>query len=258
MKYDRTPGLTALRHIEHGFFGRRGGVSSGAFESLNVSLRNDDDRMAAIENRRRIAECMGVGVEELAVARQVHGIDCRHVTRSWGTGTPEEADALVTDRPGIALGVTTADCVPVLLVEPIACVIAAVHAGWRGALAGVTDSTLEAMAALGAAPERVIAAIGPCIARASYEVGDEVRRQFIEQASGNQAFFVRSDRAARYRLDLRGYLEWRLHDQGAGKVEHVQRDTYAEKDDFFSYRRTTHEGGGPFGLQLSVICLRPS
>ena len=258
MKVDRASQLSALEGIAHGFFGRRGGVSDGPFTSLNVSLRNADDRAHALENRRRIAASFGADPEDLAAARQVHGIHVHRVERAWGSGEPVEADALMTTIPGIVLGVTTADCGPILLADPGVPVVAAVHAGWRGALDGIVEAVVAHMVTAGASTYTIVAAVGPCSARRSYEVG----REFLDRFATSDPSFVRhfdvpadGDTAGTLHFDLSGFLEARLRAAGLGRVERIERDTYALADDFFSFRRTTHQGGGPFGLQLSAIVI---
>ncbi|MEZ5823928.1 MAG: peptidoglycan editing factor PgeF [Geminicoccaceae bacterium] len=255
MMFDRATGLDSLAHVRHGFFGRSGGVSEGPFASLNVSLRNADLRERALENRHRIAARFGKSAEDLSIARQVHGTDCVRLDRSLGPDGSVEADALMTTTPGVILGVTTADCAPILFADRESRVIAAAHAGWGGALRGVSDATVKAMVGAGASRERIIAAIGPCIASASYEIGEEFEAAFLADDTANGRFF--SDHGQSRHFDLRAYLTERLRQAGIGEVLHVERDTYAEPEQFFSYRRTTHEGGGPFGLQVSAIMLLP-
>ncbi|MCB9943845.1 MAG: peptidoglycan editing factor PgeF [Geminicoccaceae bacterium] len=253
MIFDEAAPLKAVGHVRHGFFGRRGGVGEGPFGTLNVSLRNADRREAAVENRTRVAAALGERVQALSIARQVHGTGCVALEEPLGLDGTVEADALVTDRPGIALGVTTADCGPILFADLDHHVIGAAHAGWRGALAGITASTLDAMERLGADRRRIVAVIGPCIAVESYEVGPEMERAFIDAGPVHSRHF--RDVAGRRHFDLRGYLAARLKREHVAHIGHVARDTYAERDMFFSFRRTTHEGGGPFGLQVSAIAL---
>ena len=247
--------LDAISSIRHGFFGRTGGVSAGPFGSLNVGIRNADEKANVAENRRRIAEYLDEGTSPISTVRQVHGAHCAILDRSIGANLDLEADALVTKTPSVALGVTTADCAPILFADPTASVIGAAHAGWRGALSGITRATIASMEELGARPSHMIAAIGPCIAQQSYEVGDELQGAFLKDEPGNRRYFSTLD--GRLSFDLRGYLTDRLKAEGVGRVTHVAKDTYADKQGFFSYRRTTHEGGGSFGLQLSAILICP-
>ncbi len=249
--------LLALPGIRHGFFGRPGGVSEGVFASLNVGLRSGDERARVLENRSRAAAALGASLEHLCIARQVHGVTCLRVDTAWEPSAPPEADALVTTRPGILLGVTSADCAPVLLADPEAGVVAAAHAGWRGALAGVLEAVVEGMIAAGAAPGRICAVVGPCIGRRSYEVGPDLRARFLEEDPQSEPFFLEAAGSGRPRFDLEGYCVYRLGRAGVGRVQAVGRDTCAEAELFFSFRRTTLSGGGPFGLQLSAIRLDP-
>ncbi len=249
--------LLALPGIRHGFFGRPGGVSEGPFASLNVGLRSGDERARVLENRGRAAAALGASLERLCVARQVHGTTCLRVEAPWDPLAPPEADALVTTRPDILLGVTSADCAPVLLADPEAGVVGAAHAGWRGALAGVLEAVVEGMVAAGAEPGRARAVVGPCIGRRSYEVGPDLLVRFLEEDPESEPFFSEVAGSGRPRFDLEGYCVHRLGRAGIGRVQAVGRDTCAEADLFFSFRRTTLSGGGPFGLQLSAIRLDP-
>ena len=188
------------------------------------------------------------------MARQVHGRACLRVEAPWAADRPPEADGLVTTRPDVLLGVTSADCAPVLFAEPKAGVVGAAHAGWRGALSGVLEAVVESMVEAGADPARIVAVVGPCIGRRSYEVGPEFRTRFLEADPGSERFFLEGA-SGRPRFDLEGYCLSRLARAGVLRVQGVGRDTCAEARLFFSYRRTTLTGGGPFGLQLSAIRL---
>jgi YfiH family protein len=247
--------LLAVPGIRHGFFGRPGGVSEGVWASLNVGLRSGDARERVLENRARAAAALGSPLERLCVARQVHGTHCLQVAEPWPPDRPPEADALVTTRPDLLLGVTSADCAPVLLADVEAGVVGAAHAGWRGALDGVLEAVVEGMSAAGAEPGRIRAVVGPCIGRRSYEVGLEFRDRFLERDPASEPFFLDPGEGGRPRFDLEGYCCARLARAGVARVQAVGRDTCAEPDLFFSYRRTTLAGGGPFGLQLSAIRL---
>jgi YfiH family protein len=243
----------ALGDIAHGLLGRRGGVSTGDLAGLNVGYGSSDDRGAIDENRRRaIAAVLPDAV--LATVHQVHSSDAVYVERPWAQNGRPRADAMVTDRPNLLLGILTADCAPVLLADAEAGVIGAAHAGWRGALAGVTDSAVAAMEARGAQRERICAAVGPCITQLSYEVGDDFRRQFVEQEPGSERFFVESA-LGKPHFDLPGYVVHRLLAAAVGQVDVVQVDTYAEPDRFYSYRRATHRGESDYGRQVSLIGL---
>ena len=242
-----------LRDTPHAFFGRLGGVSTGACAGLNAGLGSDDDPAAIAENRRRAADAVLPGAVLVGVY-QVHGAAVATVREPWSDAERPHADALVTDRPGVLLGILTADCAPVLFADAQAGVVGAAHAGWKGALAGVTDATLAAMVALGARRERIAAAIGPCIARVSYEVDDAFLRRFAEADPANERFFA-DGRAGRQRFDLEAYLAHRLADAGVRQVEALGLDTYADRTRFFSYRRATHDQEPTYGRQISLIGL---
>ena len=238
---------------QHGFFGRVGGVSSGVVASLNCGLGSDDDPASVAENRRRVADAVAPGAP-LVGLWQVHGRAVATVTEPWPDDERPQADALVTDRPGVALAILTADCAPVLFEDRVAGVIGAAHAGWKGALAGVTDATLDAMAALGADRARVVAAIGPCIAQASYEVDDAFRACFAAADPANDQFF-RDARPGHPHFDLDGYVVARLAAAGVARVEALGLDTLADEARWFSYRRATLTGEADYGRQASVIAL---
>jgi YfiH family protein len=240
----------------HGFFGRDGGVSEGPWASLNMSLSTGDDPARVLENRRRAAATLGAPGEALLIARQVHGTTCVVAEFPWAPDAAPEADAIVTRMPGIVIGVTSADCAPVLLADPEAGVIGAAHAGWRGALDGIVDAVVGTMAALGADLARTVAVVGPCIARAAYEVGPEFRERFLQDDPASEAFFLEPRHGGRPRFDLEAYVTARLARAGVGRVQALGVDTCSDPARFFSFRRTTREGGGPFGTQLSAIARR--
>lgn len=242
-----------LDGIPHGFLGRRGGVSQGLHAWLNVGWGSDDDRAAIAENRRRAVEAVLPGAA-LVTVHQVHSPDVVTVTEPWRDGERPKADALVTDRPGLLLGVLTADCAPVLLADRDAGVIGAAHAGWKGALGGVCEAAVAAMEALGAQPERIAAAIGPCIARASYEVDEEFKDRFLHEDVENHWFFDHSA-PGHFQFDLECYVARRLTKAGVGRIERLGLDTYADEARFFSYRRATHRGEPGYGRQIALIGL---
>ncbi|MGF1562633.1 MAG: peptidoglycan editing factor PgeF [Geminicoccaceae bacterium] len=241
--------------VGHGFFTRQGGVCDGPFASLHAGLSHADAMDGVRENRRRIAAHFDQPMAHLVSCRQVHGVDVVSVNDPWHLEDVPDADGLVTDRADIVLGVVTADCAPVLFVDAEAGVIGACHAGWRGALAGVAEATLDAMRAHGASLANLSAGIGPCIAQSSYEVGPEFEQAFLDADPTYSRFFVRPAPDARARFDLRGFLQDRLLRYGLSRIEVAAHDTYAQSELFFSNRRTTHQGGGPYGLQLSAITL---
>lgn len=244
-----------LDGVAHGFLGRRGGVSVGAMAGLNVGLGSDDDPVAVAENRRRAVDAVLPGAR-LATLYQIHSAEAVTILQPYDDTQRPHADALVTDRPGLLLGILTADCAPVLLADREAGVVGAAHAGWRGAISGVTDATVAAMEALGAQPQRIVAAVGPCIARASYEVDEAFLRRFAAEEPANERFFA-DGRDGRYQFDLEAYVAHRLADAGVGRVETLGLDTYADADRFYSYRRATHRGEPDYGRQISVIGLAP-
>lgn len=252
-----TPFVTAapLADIPHGFFGRRGGVSSGELASLNCGLGSGDDPALIAENRRRVADAVLSG-GTLTGVYQVHGNRCVIVDDKSDLTARPEADALATRTPGIILGILTADCVPVLFADREAGVIGAAHAGWKGALAGVTDATLTAMESLGADRANIAAAIGPCIGRASYEVDDGFVQRFTADDPANERFFAAA-KPGHAMFDIAAYVAARLASAGVTRIAIGGQDTYAEAEDYFSYRRACHKGENSYGRQMSVIGLKP-
>ncbi len=256
------PNLSAQPGIGHGFFGRTGGVSTGIFASLNCGPGSGDPRPNVLENRRRVADALGA--PSLVTLGQIHSPTVLTVTKPWRIGEmPQDdprhiplGDAMVTDRPGIALGILTADCAPVLFADAEAGVIGAAHAGWKGALGGVLEATLDAMAALGARRERIAAAIGPCISQPNYEVGPEFEARFVAAEARHARFFGPSDRAGHFRFDLEGFVADRLGQAGVDNIDARGACTYARAGDFFSFRRATHAKEPDYGREISAIVLR--
>lgn len=242
-----------LKGVRHGFIGRRGGVSGGVHGGLNVGLGSDDDRAAVHENRRRAVAAVAPDAA-LVTLHQVHSPDCLVATAPWPDDTRPHADAVVTDRPGLVLGILTADCAPVLLADPTAGVIGAAHAGWKGAFGGVIAATVTRMEELGADRARIAAAIGPCIARASYEVDTGFAARFEAADPANERFFA-AGRPEHLQFDLEAYVVWRLAEAGVTRVDALGLDTYADEVRFFSYRRATHRGEPDYGRQISLIAL---
>jgi YfiH family protein len=243
----------ALGDMPHGFLGRRGGVATGALSGLNVGVGSNDER-AAIERNRALAISALLPGADLATVHQVHSAEAVRVDRPWPQDQRPHADAMVTDLPNVLLGILTADCAPVLFADRRAAVIGAAHAGWRGALAGVTDSTIAAMERLGAKRETIHAAVGPCIAQQSYEVDEAFRARFVASDAGNDRFFA-AGAAGKPRFDLEAYVVHRLVAAGIDEVEALNLDTYTAPDRFYSYRRATHAGEADYGRQLSAIAL---
>jgi len=248
--------LAGLDGVQHRFFTRRGGVSAGLYSSLNCGYGSGDGPDNVRENRRRAAASFELAETELLTMHQIHSTDVLTVAdRRWTSPGAPKADAMVTDRPGVALGVLAADCAPVLLADARAGVIGAAHAGWKGALAGIVDATIAAMERLGAQRERLQAAIGPCIGRESYEVGPEFPAPFLAQDDANAVFFRAAPRAGHFLFDLAGYLAHRLALAGVS-ASATGHDTLRASDDFFSYRRNTLEGVRDYGRGLSAIALK--
>ncbi|MFC4352757.1 peptidoglycan editing factor PgeF [Fodinicurvata halophila] len=246
--------LSAEPRIAHGFFTRRGGVSEGIYTSLNCGLGSQDNPDAVAENRARAATQLGVLPEHLLTCYQFHSTEVLEVSGPWDSNGPRRADGLVTTTPGLALGILTADCLPVLLADSQAGVVGAAHAGWKGALGGVLEATLSAMQRLGAETDRITAATGPAISVESYEVGPEFRDRFLQDSAEYDRFFVPGSNG-RPHFDLKGFAHARLHAAGVRQVEMLPQDTCSAEDDFFSYRRACHRGEQDYGRGLSAICL---
>ena len=240
----------ALAGIPHGFLGRRGGVSTGIHAGLNVGLGSDDDRAAIHENRRRAVAAVKPGAT-LATVHQVHSAIAVVAEAFPDDGRPQ-ADALVTDRPDLLLGVLAADCVPILFADAAAGVVGAAHSGWKGAIGGVALATVEAMERLGADRGRIAAAVGPCIGRASYEVDDGFLARFAADDPENERFFL-AGRPGHHQFDIEAYVVSRLAAAGVRRIEALGLDTYPAEDRFFSYRRATHRGEPGYGRQISLI-----
>jgi YfiH family protein len=244
---------SALGGIPHGFLGRRGGVSLGVVEGLNVGWGAEDHPEAVRENRRRAVYAVAPGAR-LVTLHQTHSPDALYVTEPFPDDARPRADAMVTDRPGLLLGILTADCAPVLFADREAGVIGAAHAGWKGAFSGVVEATVAEMERRGADRSRIAAAAGPCIARRSYEVDDAFLRRFVEADAENERFFGAS-REGHHRFDLEGFVLSRLAEAGLSRVEALGQDTYSQPDLFFSYRRATHLAEPTYGRQISLIAL---
>lgn len=242
-----------LGALPHAFLGREGGVSTGIHAGLNVGLGSDDDRAAIAENRRRAVDAVLPGAG-LVTLHQVHSANAVIVEAPFADEARPRADALVTNRPGLLLGILTADCAPILFADEVAGVVGAAHAGWKGAIGGVTDATIMAMEKLGADRSRIVAAIGPCIARASYEVDEAFLVRFCEADPENERFFV-DGKAGHHQFDLEGYVAARLARAGIARIEALGLDTYADEARFFSYRRATHRGEPGYGREISLIGL---
>jgi polyphenol oxidase len=247
--------LSAVGGARHAFFTRHGGVSDGDYASLNCGLGSGDAPERVYENRRRALARFGLPPAALVTGYQVHSARVAIVDAPWSDDARPQVDGLATRVPGVALGILTADCAPVLFADAEAGVIGAAHAGWRGAFDGVLEATVAAMERLGGAAGRIVAAVGPCIRQASYEVGPEFRETFVSADPATADLFIASERPDHHRFDLPGYVGHRLR-PAIGAVEILAHDTCADADAFFSYRRMTLTGGGDYGRLLSAIALR--
>jgi YfiH family protein len=242
--------------VRHAFFTRRGGVSAGLYESLNCGFGSGDNPEKVARNRRIAIEQLGLPSDRLVTCYQIHSATAMIVEAPWLPEAAPKADGLVTRVPDLALGILTADCAPILFHDPLAKIIGAAHGGWRGALGGIVEATLGQMEAIGAVRGCIRAAIGPCIGRASYEVGAEFPQQFLAEDPASGTFFKPASRAGHFMFDLPGYIEHRLARAGVSLVERASRDTVAEED-FFSYRRSCLLGEAAYGRGLSAIVLTP-
>jgi YfiH family protein len=244
--------LSALPGIRHAFFTREGGVSDGLYATLNGGQGSDDRPENVAENRARMAARLGVPPDRFITAYQIHSPDVVVAEAPWTSETRPRADAIVTRVPDLAIGISTADCGPVLFADPAARVVGAAHAGWKGALTGVLEATIAAMETLGGARARIQAAIGPMIRQPSYEVGPELVARFRSADADSAAFFLAAPRAGHAMFDLSGYIAARLARAGITAVEDLTVCTYSDPR-FFSYRRTTHRAEPDFGRHINAI-----
>jgi YfiH family protein len=246
--------LSAVPGLGHAFFSRAGGVSGGIYESLNGGISSQDDASKVTENRRRMAAQLGVEPRRFLTAFQIHSPDVAVATGPWDTASRPRADAIVTATENLAIGVTAADCGPVLFVDPDARVIGAAHAGWKGALTGVLESTVKAMEQLGAERAGIVAAIGPLIRQPSYEVGAEFVERFVGADASNARFFIPASRQNHAMFDLAGFIRMRLENAGVLMIDDTGIDTYSDQR-FFSYRRSVHRGEPDYGRHVHAIVL---
>jgi YfiH family protein len=249
-----SPLLSAIPGLRHAFFTRDGGVSDGIYGSLNGGLGSDDDPAHVAENRRRMAEAMDVSPERFLSVWQIHSPDALAVSGPWDGAARPRADAMVTRTEGLAIGVTAADCGPILLVDPNARVIGAAHAGWKGALTGIVESTIAAMEKLGAERSGIVAAIGPLICQHSYEVGSEFVERFIEADAEHALFFIPAARENHAMFDLAGFIRMRLENAGVLMIDDIGVDTYSDER-FYSYRRSVHRKEPDYGRHVHAIAL---
>ena len=247
--------LASFDGVRHGFFTRQGGVSSGLYASLNCGPGSRDDAANVTENRARVAKLLGAKPGGLVTVFQKHSADAVIAKKPWSPDKTPEADAIVTAKPGLAIGVLTADCAPVLFCDGAARVIGAAHAGWRGALSGVVEATVEAMRTLGARPERITAVIGPAISQKAYEVGSDFVERFVAEEPESSAFFITDEGSGEPHFDLPAYVGERLARAGVGAIADLGLCTYCEETRLFSYRRSQHHGEDDYGRQISAILL---
>ncbi len=245
----------ALTGIRHAFFTREGGVSGGLYSSLNGGVGSRDSLDHVAENRARMAAALAVHPDCLLTAYQIHSPSVVIADAPWTTAERPRADAIVTRKPGLAIGVSTADCGPILFADPRAGVVGAAHAGWRGALAGVAEATIEAMEQLGAARDQIRAALGPMIRQESYEVGPDLIERFAAEDAGSDRFFAPAARYGQAQFDLSGYIASRLTRAGIRQIEDVGLCTYADPARFFSFRRSTHRAEADYGRHINAIAL---
>lgn len=250
------PLLSKLPGIDHGFFTREGGVSEDAFASLNCGYGSGDNAAHVEKNRFFVARTLGVPAANLSTAYQTHSAAAIIVDKPLPIVKGPEADALVTNVPGIAVGILTADCLPILLADEKHRVVAAVHAGWKGAIGGVIEAGIAAMKKLGAKPQEIVATIGPGIEQCSYEVGGEFRDRFLAESADNATYFETSSRDGRFMFDLKGYAKARLLRGGLLKINVLANDTCLEETRFYSYRRATLRKEPQYGRQISAIVLK--
>jgi polyphenol oxidase len=252
----QAPALASHSGIRHAFFTRQGGVSDGIYASLNGGIGSSDEPAKVQENRGRMAAALGAKHDALISVHQVHSPDAVIVEGPW-RGERPKADAMVTATPGLALGITTADCGPVLFADAEARVIGAAHAGWRGAVTGVLESTIAAMERLGARRATIVAVLGPTISQKAYEVGPDFIRRFAEEAPGHVRFFKEAEKPDHAMFDLPGFIGARLEAAGVGEFTNLGLCTYSDEERFFSYRRTTHRKEPDYGRLISAITLTP-
>ena len=245
--------LTSASGIRHGFFTRQGGVSGGVYASLNCGLGSDDDRANVLENRKRAAHHLGSSLGAILTVHQIHSATALVIDQPFTPDNAPRADALVTRTPGLVVGALAADCTPVLFADPEAGVVAAAHAGWRGAVSGILEATVSAMVGIGAERERIRAAIGPTIHQPNYQVGPDFEAEFLSYRTDNQTFFVRPHEGARPHFDLPGFCRARISDAGVASCQDIGRCTYADESLFFSYRRKSHRQETDYGRQISAI-----
>jgi hypothetical protein len=251
----QAPSLSKLPGIRHGFFTRQGGVSDGVYESLNGGVGSEDSPAKVVENRARMAQSIGVTPERFLTCYQIHSPQVVVAETPWAAADRPRADAIVTGTRGLAIGVSTADCGPVLFADAEARVIGAAHAGWRGALTGVIEATVAAMEKLGASRKRIVAVAGPMIRQPSYEVGQDMMDRFVTLEPNTVRFFKRAARPEHFMFDLGGFIASRLRRAKIEQIEDLGHCTYADPAQFYSYRRATHRAEADYGRHINAIAL---
>lgn len=251
------PELSSHSGIRHAFFTRQGGVSEGLYASLNGGLGSQDKPESVAENRARMCAQLGLPADRMASLYQVHSAHAVVVEAPFSAAERPKADAMVTRVPGLALGIATADCGPILFADPENGVVGAAHAGWKGALTGVVEATVAAMEGLGARRDSIVAVLGPTIAQGAYEVGADFVARFRDEAPGSDRFFAAGTRPAHAQFDLPGFVQSRLEQSGIGEAAILGLCTYADPERFYSYRRATHRGDADYGRLISAIALTP-
>jgi len=252
----KSDALSNLTNVAHGFFTRHGGTSTGIYAGRNCGLGSDDLRAHVIENRGRTADDLNVPRNQLVTVHQIHSATVITATEPWTPDNAPKGDALVTAKPGLGLGILTADCTPILFADPVAGVIGAAHAGWKGAISGVLEATVDAMTSIGARREQIVSCIGPTISQTNYEVGPEFEKKFTDQETTSTTFFIPSARDGHFQFDLPGFVANRLTALGLSRIENTNLCTYVDPSRFFSFRRTTHAGESDYGRQISAIALQ--
>lgn len=255
MKYITTD-LETMKFLQHGFFTRLGGMSEGVYAGLNCAYSSNDKKDHITANRAKVAETLGVEVDRLVTVKQVHSAKSVTITAPFKDGQTPEADGIVTATRGLAIGVLTADCAPVLFADKKAKIIGAAHAGWKGAVGGVMEATIDAMEKMGAKRENIVAAIGPCIGPLSYEVGADFKKPFLQQDAGNDVFFIPAEKPDHFIFNLPGYAAHRLTLAGIQTVYDTKQDTLPNEGVYYSYRRTCQRKEADYGRQISAIVLK--
>jgi YfiH family protein len=248
--------LSRIDGVRHAFFTREGGVSKGLYDSLNGGVGSQDEPADVTENRQRMTTALGVASNRLVSAFQIHSADVAIVDRSWVAGTRPRVDGFATKTPGYAIAAAAADCTPILFADGQARVIGAAHAGWKGALTGIAEATIDAMEKLGASRGRIVAAIGPLIRQQNYEVGPEFVARFVDADAANARFFIPSKKAGHSMFDLAGYVRMRLERAGVEHIDDLGLCTYADEKRFFSYRRSVHRNEPDYGRHIHAIALQ--